>query len=230
MIIPAHFNFTTLNVLAANGSSPTGHCSSVRLNFDGTSTCLTPTSSVLFDGVIPTLTALDENMRASQLMILSLSEYGYSYSLELDFALPSYNMRVEITIFNCPQWGAGERCINLLSLIPYLRVITIQYTQLFFLAIHYWEYFQSIHLWHVYAYTLLQRDAKTWCTLLKWLYENNSSCSPFTTISGNWSAPESQGTYITKLDPCRDGGVPCVWTTPPFTLQIIFDVCCAFDK
>ena len=52
-----------------SGSSATGHCSSV--SSDGVrSTCTDPTSSVLFDGVIPTLTGLDGDMWASQLLTL----------------------------------------------------------------------------------------------------------------------------------------------------------------
>ena len=41
-----------------NGSSSTGNCSNVSMASTMT-TCLQPTSSVLFDGHVPTLTGLD---------------------------------------------------------------------------------------------------------------------------------------------------------------------------
>ena len=72
------------------------------MSLDGTSTCLTPTSSVLFDGVILTLTALDDNMWVSQLMILYQPEFGSNdYRIITDFG--DEPVRTEVTIFNCPQ-------------------------------------------------------------------------------------------------------------------------------
>ncbi len=50
-------------------SSATGHCSDVS---DSGRVCNTPRSSVLFDG-IPTLTGLDGNMWATQLLTLNTS-------------------------------------------------------------------------------------------------------------------------------------------------------------
>ena len=49
--------------MSVNGSSATGHCSNVNsADHEGISTCADPTSSVLFDGVVPTLTGLDGDM------------------------------------------------------------------------------------------------------------------------------------------------------------------------
>ena len=114
-IIPRSFNFYTQSALAANGSSLDGHCSNVTLNPNGTSTCRTPTSSVLMDGNIPTLTGLDGDTWASQLMILHQPEFGSSsHSIYFDFSgTPGVRGvgRVEVTIFNCPQWGTAVRSI-----------------------------------------------------------------------------------------------------------------------
>ena len=84
---------------------------------DRSSACLTPTSSVLFDGVIPTLTALDENMWASQLMILYDPEFGSNNNLGIyirtDFGDEPVSIgRIEVTIFNCPQWGTAVEYID----------------------------------------------------------------------------------------------------------------------
>ena len=76
---------------------------------DGTrTTCLQPTSSVLFDGCIPTLTGLDCNMWASQLLTLQTTRS--LTTVIFDFTdTPGYDRveRVELVMFNCPQWGTG---------------------------------------------------------------------------------------------------------------------------
>ena len=95
------------NVLSReNGSSATGHCSSVSSN-GVTSTCTDPTSSVLFDGVIPTLTGLDGDMWASQL--LTLPRPIPSINIDITTSLS----RVEVTMFNCPEWRISVQNISL---------------------------------------------------------------------------------------------------------------------
>ncbi len=110
-IIPESYSLNTQGILAANGSSLNGHCSNVTLNRNQRSVCNTPASSVLFDGVIPTLTGLDGDTWASQLMILHQPQYGLSsFDIYPDFsATPGGREvgRVEVTIFNCPQWGTA---------------------------------------------------------------------------------------------------------------------------
>lgn len=87
-MFPSHFNFSTLGVAAVNGSSATGGCSDVTLHLDSFSTCANPTSSVLFDGIIPTLTALDGDAWASQLLILQEPIIGrYSFVIDFDFTI-----------------------------------------------------------------------------------------------------------------------------------------------
>ena len=202
MLIPPHFNFTTLNVLEANGSSITGGCSSVRLNLDGTSTCLTPTSSVLFDGVIPTLTALDENTWASQLMTLYKSQFSSSHfqNLHFDFATPGFRIgRVEVTIFNCPQWGTGVEEVGVYYFELYYRFITRAYTDAFSC-----DSLVKVCIPVNTSSTLLhlqfgpRRGHNRVHIAEVSLYESSSPCPPFTIIPGNWSAPETQSKINVK--------------------------------
>ena len=68
------------------------------------SRCNAPNSSVLFAGNPPTLTGLDDDMWASQLLTLM----GDSVVLNFSFTgTPGYAgvERVELTMFNCPEWG-----------------------------------------------------------------------------------------------------------------------------
>ena len=61
--------YTAFSSKAINGSSRDGHC----LRYSNTETaihCFTPSTSVLFDGHIPTLTGLEGNTWASQLLTL----------------------------------------------------------------------------------------------------------------------------------------------------------------
>ena len=96
----------------ANGSSATGNCSNVdRSNNKFTSICHHPTSSVLFDGVIPTLTGLDGDMWASQLLTLNSTgsiEVAFSFSI-----FQIVRLRVELVMFNCPEWGISVQRISL---------------------------------------------------------------------------------------------------------------------
>ena len=91
---------------SVNGSSATGHCSSVSHGVVR-STCTDPTSSVLFDGVVHTLTGLDGNMWASQLLTLPRP----MPSINIDITTPI--SRVEVTMFNCPEWRISVQSISL---------------------------------------------------------------------------------------------------------------------
>ena len=80
---------------------------------DTWTTCLQPTSSVLFDGHVPTLTGLDGDMWASQLLTIQSSTV-----VIFDFTdTPGYVgiRRVEVVMFNCRQRGIAFTTINLLG-------------------------------------------------------------------------------------------------------------------
>ena len=101
--------------MAVNGSSSTGRCSNFIPSITR-QTCTTPTSSVLFDGNVPTLTGLDGDMWASQL--LTINTTANTAEITFDFtATPDYTGvgRVEVVMFNCPEWGISVRTISLFS-------------------------------------------------------------------------------------------------------------------
>ena len=93
-----------------NGSSATGNCASISSSTSRPALCTDPTSSVLFDGHIPTLTGLDGDMWASQL--LTIQKTASNTDIISYFTNFVAVVRVEIVMFNCPQWGAGVQTIQ----------------------------------------------------------------------------------------------------------------------
>ena len=74
--------------MAVNGSSNTGRCSNF-IPSHTRQTCTTPTSGVLFDGNVSTLTGLDGDMWASQL--LTINTTANTAEITFDFATtPDY--------------------------------------------------------------------------------------------------------------------------------------------
>ena len=97
------------------GSSETGHCSDVS---DSGRVCSAPRSSVLFGG-IPTLTGLEGDMWASQLLTLNTSTS--SASITFDFTNPSNTDGptlftcvevIEVVMFNCPARRIGTNNVE----------------------------------------------------------------------------------------------------------------------
>ena len=72
-----------------------------------------PNTSVLFDGHIPTLTGLDGDVWASQLLTLqaaghrSKDEHLYDVNITVKFSTKHTMAWVGVTLFNCSQWGAS---------------------------------------------------------------------------------------------------------------------------
>ena len=115
-MLPAQYFFPLeTDLVAVNGSSSTGRCSSfIRSNTK--IWCTTPTSSVLFDGNVSTLTGLDGDMWASQL--LTINTTVNTAEITFDFTdTPDYTGvgRVEVVMFNCPEWGISVRTISLFT-------------------------------------------------------------------------------------------------------------------
>ena len=75
--------------------------------------CEDPTSSVLFDGNIPTLNGLNGNMWASQLLAVQLRNPS-GIEIISDFAGRSGVERVELVMFNCPEWGIAVQAVGIL--------------------------------------------------------------------------------------------------------------------
>lgn len=81
-----------------------------------TATCSQPTTSVLLDGVIPTLTGIDGNMWASQLLTLRSDFALPDPVISFDFTnTPGYTGvgRVEVILFNCPEYRITPTVINI---------------------------------------------------------------------------------------------------------------------
>ena len=102
--------------MAVNGSSSIGRCSILIL--DTKQTCFTPARSVLFDGNVPTLTGIDGDMWASRLFTINTT--ANTANITFDFTTtPNYTgvERVEVVMFNCPEWGISVRIISLFGAI-----------------------------------------------------------------------------------------------------------------
>ena len=65
---------------------------------------------VLFDGNIPTLTGLDGDMWASQLITVQIRQPS-GIEIISDFTGRSGVERVELVMFNCPEWGVAVQAI-----------------------------------------------------------------------------------------------------------------------
>ncbi len=98
--------------ISERGSSATGHCSNVS---DSGRVCNTPRSSVLFDGIIPTLTGLDGDMWATQLLTFNTST---SSSITFNFnGIENYIGvgTIEVVMFSCSMRGIGTNIISIRS-------------------------------------------------------------------------------------------------------------------
>ena len=109
--IPTQLNFD-LTSQSVNGSSATGHCTGVA-RLSTRYQCDDPTSSVVYDGHIPTLTGLDGNMWASQLLTINASNASLVFTFP---GTPNFQVRrVEMVVFNCPQWEVSVQSVVLTS-------------------------------------------------------------------------------------------------------------------
>ncbi len=206
-VIPTRY-IIPASAYSVNGSSATGHCSTVTDNGDGTSTCMDPTSSVLFDGIIPTLTGLDGNMWASQLLTLR-SEDEIDIPIAFSDTTRSL-MRVEVVMINCTQrlWtirvhetvtgiDKGSSESNLTSCDSLVRVCATFITQESFLSLRFNPITGSDRL---YLAEVL-------------FYNDNSTCPPDTTITTPTPPPD---TTVTTPTPPPDTTITTP-TPPPDT-------------
>ena len=115
-VTPSSYITIDAQTVSVSGSSAAGNCSSVT-STGVILTCTNPTSSVLFDGVIPTLTGLDGDMWASQLLTLQRTTSTRATVL-FDFtSTPGYvgllaSGRLEVVMFNCPDMGISASTIR----------------------------------------------------------------------------------------------------------------------
>ena len=114
-IVPSCYIYPTDETVSVNGSSQDGNCSGITMTMSGIrSRCKAPTSSVLFDGNIPTLTGLDGDMWASQLLTLQI-HISNRQDIISDFTnITTFVVnRVELVMFNCPEWGIAVEAIGI---------------------------------------------------------------------------------------------------------------------
>ena len=124
-----------INPLSLDGSSGSGSCSSFVNTREG-QTCNTPRSSILFDGVIPSLTGINNSMCwASQLLTLqdaTTITFNFTQPTDVNGTEISYPgiSTIEIVMFNCPSRQVGAPVILILNgtanKITILRQITIR--------------------------------------------------------------------------------------------------------
>ena len=112
LVVPVKYTIST-SPLSVNGSSENGNCSSTTVNTDGIQVCNTPETSVLFDGVIPSLSDINTNMCwANQLLVLDVAS-----SITFEFSQPSigtFNTQgLEIVMINCPSENIGADTVRL---------------------------------------------------------------------------------------------------------------------
>ena len=129
IVRPNRFILPYYSAVRANGSSSSGHCSQYSINSQDEIICTLPSTSVLFNDKIPTLTGLDGDMWASQL--LTLRRLTSNTEITFDFItapVPDVG-RVEVVMFNCPEWGIVVESILLFgaesSVHPYSRNVNI---------------------------------------------------------------------------------------------------------
>ena len=112
---PISYGYNSTMVRPVNGSSETGHCEDVSQLF-GVVSCSYPETSVLFDGNIPTLTGLDGDSWADQLLTLNTSNIALleeKYSIFHLTLLSVQRLRLEVVLFNCPEWGIATSRITI---------------------------------------------------------------------------------------------------------------------
>ena len=120
-IVPSSYFYLPAETTSVNGSLQDGGCATLFPSVSGQLTeCLAPTSSVLFDGNISTLTGLDGDMWASQLLTLQLHNAAREGIISFFTNTPNYEgvERVELVMFNCPEWGIGVQNIRILTGTP----------------------------------------------------------------------------------------------------------------
>ena len=93
--------------------SSTGRCSNFILSTTRL-TCTPPTSSFLFDGNVPIRIGLDGDIWASQLLTINTTANTAEITFDLTDTSDYTGVgRVEVVMFNCPEWRISVRAINL---------------------------------------------------------------------------------------------------------------------
>ena len=113
LVFPGEFFITSGAVLSVNGSSINGGCTDF-FNIPPTFSCQAARSSVIFDGIVPTLSTNDftGNTWAQQLLTIQPQFGSTSLDLSRFDSFGAAVEAVEIVMFNCPQWGIAVNTIR----------------------------------------------------------------------------------------------------------------------
>ena len=125
------------NPVSRNGSSENGNCSSLFVRALGYGQgCDTPHTSVLFDGIIPSLTGINNNMCwAQQLLTLTRGTailFDFTTTTNVNGQVVSYNGigAIEIVMFNCPSRSIGADAIIFQDPSSGISILTIALNRL----------------------------------------------------------------------------------------------------
>ena len=163
---------------SVNGSSVTGKCSNYA-----NGACNDPASSVLFDGHIPTLTGLDGDMWASQLLTIQ----EFSVLILFNFtATPNYTVMeaVEVVAFSCLDWEIAADAITLATDPKTLFVVAGQFISTDTRSCEHLVRY-CIQVESNQRVLILQFNLKTtddWLHLAEVRFHTNSSACPHDTI------------------------------------------------
>ena len=173
-----------------NGSSATGNCTSIPSS-TSRALCTDPTSSILFDGHIPTLTGLNGDMWASQLLTMQITSSTDFFDFFFDFReTPGFTEveRVEIVMFSCPEWGIGVETIQVFeqNVLVLTRVLSINVTSCDSLVRFCLPYRTTIP---AFGLRFLSRDSN-WVYLAEvTFFDRAGTCPPDTVISSPLPQP-----------------------------------------
>ena len=101
-------------IKSVNGSSASSICLNpvvITTKKISVGLCTNTTSSVLFDGNIPTLTGLDGDDWASQLLTIEKTSSANLTQDDLLLEVEISISRIEVVLFNCPQWGVATHTV-----------------------------------------------------------------------------------------------------------------------
>jgi hypothetical protein len=107
-----------------NGSGIGLECRSAQ-NYGSTYYCPNPITGILFDGIVPTLAVLNDNTWARQLLTVPTTPDSYYVTVTYDFTTNVALGRVEVVLFNCPQWQISVQAIRFIDAVNREELDTI---------------------------------------------------------------------------------------------------------
>ena len=107
--------------MEVNGSSSDGYCLDSIQNASTFMVCFEVKTSVLFDGLTPSLTDFN-NTWAAELLILQPPSFDESTEIFVEWYEAVLLSRIEVVMFNCPEWGLGVESIRFIVPIEEVQI------------------------------------------------------------------------------------------------------------